>query len=137
MLQSGQTYFKKSCGVNTARFLKYVWPFCNMHEMVNPSDKMTLKKNLLWMLMLQVNLYYQSIVNLLFSSFHCFDKNFIIPQVKINLFQNDLFLFFCIYSNYHNLVVIVVIESGLNVCKGMTICNLYIYSRRTANMFLT
>ena len=27
----------KSCGVNTARFLKYVWPFCNiMHERVNP-----------------------------------------------------------------------------------------------------
>ena len=26
----------KSCGVNTARFLKYVWPFYNiMHERVN------------------------------------------------------------------------------------------------------
>ena len=23
---------KKSCGINTARFLKYVWPFYNMHE---------------------------------------------------------------------------------------------------------
>ena len=29
--------FKKSCGVNTARFLKHVWPFYNiMHERVNP-----------------------------------------------------------------------------------------------------
>ena len=28
---------KKSCGVNTARFLKYVWQFYNiMHERVNP-----------------------------------------------------------------------------------------------------
>ena len=27
---------QKSCGVNTARFLKYVWPFFNiMHERVN------------------------------------------------------------------------------------------------------
>ena len=27
--------FQKSCGVETARFLKYVWPFCNtMHERV-------------------------------------------------------------------------------------------------------
>ena len=25
---------QKSCGVNTARFLKYVWPFYNMHERV-------------------------------------------------------------------------------------------------------
>ena len=25
----------KSCGVHTARFLKYVWPFYNMHERVN------------------------------------------------------------------------------------------------------
>ena len=30
--------FKKSCGVNTARFLKYVWPFYNiMHEKVKAS----------------------------------------------------------------------------------------------------
>ena len=28
----------KSCGVNTARFLKYVWPFYNMHERVNMSS---------------------------------------------------------------------------------------------------
>ena len=29
----------KSCGVNTARFLKYVWPFYNaMHERVKLSD---------------------------------------------------------------------------------------------------
>ena len=26
---------EKSCGVSTARFLKYVWPFYNMHERVN------------------------------------------------------------------------------------------------------
>ena len=29
----------KSCGVNTARFLKYVWPFYNiMHERVKKSE---------------------------------------------------------------------------------------------------
>ena len=30
MLQNSQTHFKKSCGVNTARFLKYIWPFYNI-----------------------------------------------------------------------------------------------------------
>ena len=33
-------YTLKSCGVNTARFLKYVWPFYNiMHERVNSNKK--------------------------------------------------------------------------------------------------
>ena len=27
--------FLKSCGVNTARFLKYIWPFYVMDERVN------------------------------------------------------------------------------------------------------
>ena len=39
MLKNGQTYFKniaKSCGVHTARFLEYVWPFFNiMYESLN------------------------------------------------------------------------------------------------------
>ena len=30
---------KKSCGVHTARILKYVWPFYNiMHERINYGD---------------------------------------------------------------------------------------------------
>ena len=29
MLKNDQTYLN---GVNTARFLKYIWPFFNMHE---------------------------------------------------------------------------------------------------------
>ena len=36
MLKNGQTYVQKCCGVNTARFLKYVWPLLNiMNERVN------------------------------------------------------------------------------------------------------
>ena len=31
----------KSCGVNNARFLKYVWPVYIMHEGVNPNAKTT------------------------------------------------------------------------------------------------
>ena len=30
---------QKSCGVNTARILKYVWPFYNMHERVKTFRK--------------------------------------------------------------------------------------------------
>ena len=38
----------KPCGVYTARFLKYVWPFYNMHERVKPKieSKKYLMKNL-------------------------------------------------------------------------------------------
>ena len=44
MLQNGQIYFKKSCGV-TARFLKYVWPFYNiMHERVKRNPEICPEK---------------------------------------------------------------------------------------------
>ena len=34
--------FLKSCSVNTARFLKHVWPFYNiMHKRVNPDSSKT------------------------------------------------------------------------------------------------
>lgn len=40
VLQSGQTYLKKSWGFNTARFLKYVRPFCNSkHKNININKK--------------------------------------------------------------------------------------------------
>ena len=45
MLSHGQTYFKKSCGVNTARFLKYLWPFSNtMHEGVKAFSEIPMQK---------------------------------------------------------------------------------------------
>ena len=33
--------FQKSCGVHTARLLKHVWPFYNMHERVKRTRKVT------------------------------------------------------------------------------------------------
>ena len=38
MFKKDQTYFKKSCGVNTTRFLKYDWP---LFKIMNESVKMT------------------------------------------------------------------------------------------------
>ena len=36
-MKNDQTFFKKTCGVNSTGFLKYVWPIIIIrHERVNP-----------------------------------------------------------------------------------------------------
>ena len=46
MLKNDQTYCQKSCSVNTARFLKYIWSFINiMKEMVNLISRQKFSSN--------------------------------------------------------------------------------------------